>query len=71
MALPEEYVIVRNAGITAPNIAYFLSRSVLFDGRTVLQVLIWHTHMARIGTYGFCLGTFLISKWILCIFKAD
>jgi len=27
-------VIVRDVGITAPNIAYFLSRSVLFDGST-------------------------------------
>jgi len=26
MAMPEEYAIVRKAGITAPNIAYFLSR---------------------------------------------
>jgi hypothetical protein len=45
MALPEEYVIVRNTGITAPNIAYFLSRSVLFDGTTVLQVIIWHIEL--------------------------
>jgi hypothetical protein len=40
MALPEEYAIVRNAGITAPNIVYFLSRSVLFNGNTVLKMLI-------------------------------
>ena len=45
MAIPEEYTIVRNAGITAPNIAYFLSRSVLFKGNTVLQVLIWRIEL--------------------------
>ena len=45
MAMPEEYAIVRKAGITAPNIAYFLSRSVLFDGTTVLQVIIWHIEL--------------------------
>jgi hypothetical protein len=45
MALPEEYAIVRNTGITTPNIAYFLSRSVLFDGSTVLQVIIWHIEL--------------------------
>jgi hypothetical protein len=71
MAMPEEYAIVRKAGITAPNIAYFLSRSVLFDGNTVLQVLIWRMNMIRIGTFGSCLGTFLGSKCIPCILKVD
>jgi hypothetical protein len=71
MAMPEEYVIVRKAGITAPNSAYFLSRSVLFNGNTVLQVLIWRMNMIRIGTFGSCLGTFLISKYIPCILKVD
>jgi len=45
MALPQEYAIVHNTGITAPNIAYFLSRSVLFDGSTVLHVIIWHIEL--------------------------
>ncbi|KIM88395.1 hypothetical protein PILCRDRAFT_3392 [Piloderma croceum F 1598] len=39
MSMPEEYAIARDVGITAPNIAYFLS---------------------RVGTFGSCLGTFLI-----------
>ena len=71
MAMPEEYAIVRKAGITAPNIAYFLSRSVLFDGNTVLQVLIWRMNMTRVGTFGSCLGTFLISKCIPCVLMVD
>jgi hypothetical protein len=66
MAMPEEYAIVRNAGITAPNIAYFLSRSVLFDGCTVLQVFIGYMNFARVGTFGSCLGTLLTSKHIKC-----
>jgi len=60
--MPEEYAIVRKAGINAPNIAYFLSRLVLFNGNTVLQVLIWRMNMTRVGTFCSCLGTFLTSK---------
>jgi hypothetical protein len=71
MAMPEEYAIVRDAGITVPNIVYFLSRSVLFDGCTVLQVLIWYVNMARVGTFGFSLGSFLTGKCILCVVKVD
>jgi hypothetical protein len=71
MAMPEEYVIVRNTGITAPNIAYFLSRLVLFDGSTDLQVLIWHMNMARVGTFGTCFGTFLSGKYVSCILTLD
>jgi hypothetical protein len=68
--MPEEYAIVRNTGITAPNIAYFLSRSVLFDGSTGLQVLI-HMNMPRVGTFGACLGTFLTGGYMSCILKLD
>ena len=71
MSMPEEYAIVRDAGITAPKITYFLSRSVLFDGCTVLQVLIWYMNMARVGTFCSCLGTFLASKCIPCVLKVD
>ena len=71
MAMPEEYAIVRDAGITAPNIAYFLSRSVLFNGCTVLRVLIWYMNMGRVGTFGSSLGAFLTSKCIPCVLKVD
>jgi hypothetical protein len=71
MAMPEEYAIVRKAGINAPNIAYFLSRLVLFNGNTVLQVLIWRMNMTRVGTFCSCLGTFLTSKCISCIPEVD
>jgi hypothetical protein len=71
MAMPEEYAIVRKAGITAPNIAYFLSRSVLFNGNTVLKVLIWRMNITRVGTFGSTLGTFLGGECVPCIFKVD
>ena len=71
MAMPEEYTIVRNAGITAPNITYFLSRSVLFNGNTVLQLLIWRMNITRVGTFGSSLGTLLSSKCISCMLEVD
>jgi hypothetical protein len=32
MAIPEEYKIIRKAGFSAPNIAYFFSRFVIYSG---------------------------------------
>jgi hypothetical protein len=45
--------------------------SLLFNGNTVLQVLIWRMNMTRVGTLGSCIGTFLSSKCIPCVLKVD
>jgi hypothetical protein len=61
MAIPEEYKIVRQARFSQPNIVYFLSRSVVYNGSFQLLVLS-ASAIARFGTFGCCLSTMIFRS---------
>ena len=54
MALPEEYEVIRKAGFSKPNIAYFISRSALQGTNHTSPAYLIAT---RFGSLGCCLST--------------
>jgi hypothetical protein len=59
MAMPEEYQVIRKAGFSLPNIAYFLSRSA---SRDILELLILLINVKDLDPLVCCLSTTLFRS---------